>query len=168
MFTLRILEKGYRIRGLRRPMNAARKDSFAQTADFFHRRFTAARFTESHAAKAGYANRKGQRLSRTSKAFRNSYYGRKLRSQFGGGVGLALPLVWSGKSRERAKTPRLTATFRGAKLRFNAPSLNFRHPKSRVNMRAEFTRVLPEEKRQTHAELRRMLAKNIRRNRGAT
>lgn len=164
--SIKILETGP-IRGMKRAFGRVKKDAFAVTADKFHKTNTAKRFTAEHAAKAGYAARKGQLLSPHSKAFARSYYGRKLRSRFGGGVGQALPLVYSGTTRARARTPRLEANSKGATLRFNTPALNFKHPKSRVNMRDEFTRILPEEQRGAVAEMRRQLAARIRRLRKA-
>lgn len=60
------------------------------------------------------------------------------------------PLVWSGRSRERAREARAvgkapSSTKALAEITINAPALNFRYKGSKINMRDEVTRVLPAE-----------------------
>lgn len=144
-------ERGLPIGMMRREFNNAMKDAYASTADEFHRKFTHRRFTPEHARRAGYKRRKGEGLPRGSKRFRRSYFGRKLRGEQGGGVGQALPLVKSGASRRRSRRPRIRATNKRARITFTMPALNFRHPKSQIDMRDEFNRVLPDEQKQAAA-----------------
>jgi len=66
------------------------------------------------------------------------------------------PLVWSGRSRERAKAARTEAKAPSATqaicdVIINAPALNFRYKDSNINMREEVTRVLPSEAEQLAA-----------------
>lgn len=143
--SITIRERGPTPRGMKKAYNAAAKAAWEETAIAHHRDNTEKRFTVEHARRAGYTKRKGEGMSRGAKGFASTYYGRKLRSNKGGGVGQADPLVYSGTTKQRARTARVVASRSGAKLRYNTPALNFRHPKSRVNMRDEFTRILPHE-----------------------
>lgn len=132
----------------KRAFNNVVKDAWLDAAKEHHKEHTAERFTEQHAREAGYTRRKGEGMPRDSKGFKRSYYGRKLLSaDKGGGPGLALPLVYTGRSRQRSRFPRATSTAKGASLKFNVPAFNFRHPKSRVNMATEFRKILPREQR---------------------
>jgi len=142
---IQVRERGATPGIAKREFNNLSKAAWFDAAANHHRDNTRKRFTEAHARAAGYVKRKGEGLDRNSKAFRRSYYGRKLRSEKGGGKGQALPLVFSGRSRDRAKFPKVASTFRSAKLKFNTPAFNFRHPKSRIRMSEEFRRVLPKE-----------------------
>lgn len=131
---------------MRKAFNAASKESWAQAAIEHHRENTEKRFTPEHARRAGYTSRKGQNMSRQAAIRAGTYYGRKLSSPTkGGGPGRADPLVYTGTTKQRARTANVVASRSGAKLRFNTPALNFKHPRSRVNMREEFTRILTEE-----------------------
>jgi hypothetical protein len=61
-------------------------------------------------------------------------------------IGEDLPLVFSGRSRERAKNARAVGKSPSSKQAFcditiDAPALNFRPTGSRINMREEVTRV---------------------------
>lgn len=61
-----------------------------------------------------------------------------------------LPLVWSGRSRERAKGARTEAkspssTHAYADVIIDVPALNLRFRGSQINMREELTTVLPQE-----------------------
>ena len=77
------------------------------------------------------------------------YRKRKLAGAILGGaqsIGEDRPLVWSGRSLERAKAARVEAKAPSAALAYadvviNAPALNFRPKGSRIDMRAEVTRV---------------------------
>lgn len=131
---------------MRKAFNAAAKESWSAAAIEHHRENAAKRFTPEHARRAGYTARKGERMSLAAAIRAGTYYGRKLTSKSkGGGPGRADPLVYSGTTKQRARTATVAASRSGAKLRYNTPALNFKNPKSRVNMREEFTRVLPEE-----------------------
>lgn len=164
-FSLEIKSTGMpvELNASRRVWNSLQRDAFANTADQFHQANADARFTPEHAAKAGYTMRRGQGLTPGTKAFKRSYYGIKLRSSHGGGIGRADPLVWSGRSRARARIPSVTATAKGARIRYSLPALNFKNPNSRVNMREEFNRVLPDEKSAAHrvheTTLRQLIAR---------
>jgi len=112
----------------------------------FHDEMRDKRFTPEHAERAGYYKRKGQNISPSSKAFKRFYYGRKLFSQYGGGKGKADPLVYTGETRRAVKFANIEPTRYGVRVIYpGARGLNRRHPKSRIEMSKEFTRLLPEE-----------------------
>lgn len=133
-------------RGLRRAFNEASKAAWQEAATHFHTKMSDKRFTPEHAAAAGYALRRGQGLDPNSKEFKRSYYGRKLRSEAGGGRGRANPLVASGKARATvARGPRVTTNSNRARISYSGLPFNFRHPRSRVRMDQEFRRLIPAE-----------------------
>ncbi len=100
-----------------------------------------ARFTEAHARAAGYAHRKGELLPRDTAAFRRSYTGRKLRM-----FGHTRPLEFSGETRNKVRAASINATNKMGRAAYpGASKFNFRHPKSKIRMNEEFTRLLPHE-----------------------
>jgi hypothetical protein len=115
--------------------DAIRRTWFIVGSDY-HRAFMAKHFTHAGAREYGYAPRKGERGAPGSKGFRRSYTGRKLRQK-----GHTLPLVWSGESRTLARVRDVRATSKGCRIVIHANKLNFRNPKSEINMRDEVTRV---------------------------
>ena len=131
----------------KREFNALAKESWGETGKFFHASYTHKRFTVDHARAAKYGKRKGEGLSRGSRAFRRSYYGKKLRSERGGGVGQALPLVNTGETRRASRIPSIRATKSGLKIRYKVRKLNLRHPNSRIRMAKEFRTILPAERK---------------------
>lgn len=141
-----VTERGATPGILKREFNRITKNAWDFSAKRHHTQHVPARFTPAHAVKARYHKRKGQGLPQGSRGFKRSYYGRKLRSKFGGGVGRADPLVWTGKSKEAARFATVTSTRSGAKLRYRTPTFNRRHPKSRIRMSEEFRRVLDSER----------------------
>jgi len=147
---------------MKREFNRLSKAAWIFAGKQFHANFTSKRFTPEHAVKARYAKRKGQGMPRGSRQFARSYYGRKLRSDKGGGRGQADPLVFTGQSKRAARFPSVNSTKSRVRIRYKTPTFNRRHPRSRVRMSEEFRRVLPEEKRQIAAwydeELDRQLA----------
>lgn len=145
---IEIRERGLQPRGMRRAFNAASKQAWADTAQHFHDYMRDERFTPEHARAAGYAARKGELQPPGTKAFNRSYYGRKLRSKRGGGVGKANPLESSGETRRNVATQyRITTTSKRARISYSgARTLNFRHPKSRIRMGDEFRRLLDTER----------------------
>jgi hypothetical protein len=57
------------------------------------------------------------------------------------------PLEFTGETRRAiASMPSVSSVSTGVKVRYaGANKFNFRHPKSKINMREEFTRVLTDE-----------------------
>lgn len=143
-----ITDRGVTPRGLRRAFNTASKQAWEETGNYFHEHYRDERFTPEHAEAAGYLKRKGQLQPPGSKAFRKSYYGRKLNSDRGGGVGKANPLVSSGETRRSVATQyNITATRHGARIAYaGARKLNYRHPASQIRMNQEFRRLLESER----------------------
>lgn len=137
MLRIAIRERGNTPRGMKRAFNAASKEAWRDTAMEFHANYRDKRFTAEHAREAGYTARKGELQPRGSKAFRQSYTGRKLRIK-----GHTRPLEFSGETRRAVRATSITSTSRGGKASYRGASkFNFRHPKSRVRMSEEFRRI---------------------------
>lgn len=132
---LRALGAGHR----KSVVNRAVKSSLSAAALAWHQRYYEGHFTAAGGAQYGYFQRKGEGQPRDSKAFRRSYAGRKLR-KFGHGD----PLKFSGDAYRRGKVAIVRATSKQAKVVLPS-KFNWKHPKSRIVMRDELTRVLPAE-----------------------
>jgi hypothetical protein len=143
---VKITEQGPTPRLMMRQKNQVHRLAAMDLAVFWHDNFARKHFTQAGATEYGYAPRKGQPGNPHPKGFTKSYTGRKLKTQ-----GHTRPLVYSGDSYLRVLASRnnVTATAtKGAataKLRLSAPTLNFRNPRSRIDMRAELTTVSPSE-----------------------
>lgn len=124
--------------------NVSKKEAWYQNALYFHQHMRDDRFTEAHAKEAGYAARKGEQMAQGTKAFRASYTGRKLKR-----FGHTRPLEYSGESRRNVRMASISSTSKGGKASYRgAAKFNFRHPKSKIRMNEEFTRLT-----QTEAEI---------------
>lgn len=135
-------------KGLKSEYNAAAKASWEATGEYFHDHLRDKRFTPEHAREAGYYARKGQNLTRGSKRFRRSYYGRKYYAKDkGGGFKRANPLEFTGETRRAvAAQPRLRPTRYGVSIPYSAArKFNFRNAKSQIRMSDEFRRITPSE-----------------------
>lgn len=138
-----IKERGPTPRKLKSLVNQASKSSWLKVGVLFHEEMRQKRFTKAHGIRAGYAKRKGDNLAFGSKGWKRSTAGQKFRKA----KGSPNPLVFSGDSRDRSELGNsITATSNGVKVRYpGLRKLNFRHPKSRINMRKEFVTLLPSE-----------------------
>lgn len=122
-------------RGLQR----AQRDALEAMARHWHDKFLPLHFMSSAFERYGYTKRKGMLLDSSSKAFRRSYWGRKLRTASGD-----KPLVASGEGELLSRLVDLRVTSK--QVRVVLPrKFNFRHAKSRVSMRDEITRIIPSE-----------------------
>jgi len=109
------------------------KSAWFSAGLFDHVEYSKTPFSEEFRQAAGFPARRGQNLPRGSKGFNRSYYGRKLRSRFGGGVGLALPNVYTGESVRAMGFVRTVATPKGVTNRYRANRLNYKNPHTRVH-----------------------------------
>lgn len=145
-YEFKITESGPTPRLMMRQKNQVHREAASQLAIFWHDNYVRKHFTQAGATEYGYAPRKGQPGNPHPKGFRRSYTGRKLATK-----GHTRPLTWSGASfvlviaSRNNVTATATKGVATARLRMNAPALNFRHPRSRVDMRAELTTVSPRE-----------------------
>lgn len=139
MFSLSIDWKSFAAGRRKSEMRDATKAALAAAAKAWHQNYYEDHFTPAGGQKYGYFQRKGEGLPRGSKAFSRSYHGRKLRR-----MGHERPLVFSGLSYQRGKVAKIVASSKQSKVVLPS-TFNFRHTKSRINMRDEVTRVLPEE-----------------------
>lgn len=108
---------------------------FRAVGRYWHEHFLPKHFTEAGAREYGYFARKGERLPPGSKAYRRSYTGRKERR-----FGHTLPLVHSGLSRSLARLLKLRVSSKGGRVLLPT-GFNRKHPKSRIVMRDEITRI---------------------------
>lgn len=132
---IKIRERGAVPRSLAKQHRQASRQAFQAIAEQHHRENTPRRFTKEHAIEAGYQKRAGEQLAFGTKAFWNSYTGRKLRK-----YGHTLPLVFSGQTRDRARMATITVTTNRGQLRYSVQALNF-NPWTR----AEFVRLTQRE-----------------------
>lgn len=141
LVTIKTRERGSTPRRMKKAFNAASKEAWYRTALRFHSEYRERRFTEAHALAAGYTKRKGELIARGTKAFRQSYTGRKLRIK-----GHTLPLVWSGRTKKETERASISSTSKAGRATYRgANTFNFRNPKSKVRMNEEFTRLIPKE-----------------------
>ncbi len=124
----------------RQALGRIKRESWRQTGEHWHGRYRPKHFRRSGAREYGYAPRTGEPGSSNPKG---GYMRRKRREK-----GHSLPLVWSGTSRQLTRLRDVRATSKGARVVMNAPGLNRRHPKSRINMRDEMTRISVRERTQ--------------------
>jgi hypothetical protein len=99
-------------------------------------------FINAASRKYGYLPRQGERGS--GRSHRGSYTWRKLREKKH-----SRPLVWSGRSRDesiRTRGIKALGSMKTARVRVTvSKGFNRRHPKSKIRMGEEVTRVLPSE-----------------------
>jgi len=143
---VKITEQGPTPRLMMRQKNQVHREAATDLAHFWHDQYVRKHFTQAGASEYGYAPRKGQPGNPHPKGFKRSYTGRKLALK-----NHTRPLVWSGASYLLVLASRnnVTATAtKGqatARLRLNAPALNFKNPRSRIDMRTELTTISPRE-----------------------
>lgn len=131
-FTIR--ERGPAPRGFAKIINQAKRESWEQTAAHFHDEMRDDRFTQAHATKAGYGQRKRR------------YTWRKFKEE-----GHTRPLEKTGETREAVRrygTLKAVSTNTSSQVRIAYPGarkFNFRHPKSQINMAIEFSTITQDE-----------------------
>jgi hypothetical protein len=141
LITIQVRDRGATPRGMKRVFNAAQKEAWRDVAWEFHANYRDKRFTPEHAIAAGYTRRKGEMIPRDTKAFRQSYIGRKLRM-----FGHTNPLQFTGDTRRAVKFASVSSTSKGGKAAYSgARVFNFRPPRSKVRMAEEFRRITPQE-----------------------
>ncbi len=139
-----------------RQIRRAQRHALETMARGWHADYLPLHFSEQAFERYGFYRRKGMGLDPNGKAYRRSYVARKRRAK-----GHNRPLVFSGQGAMQALGPvRLRGTDR--EQRVILPSkFNFRHPQSRISMRDELTRVLPEETRDLVERARRAFRQHI-------
>ena len=124
-----------------REFQGLKRDTFAAMGKEWHFRYLTLHFGADAPARYGYMKRKGENLS--GKARRRSYVGRKER-QFKVVDGAAMPLEFSGEGFRLAALLDLRVNSKQARVVLPR-KFNLRNPKSRIDMRAELTKVLQPE-----------------------
>jgi len=128
-----------------REMLAIIRDAWHDVGVHWHRAQRPKHFTRAGAREYGYLPRKGEPGNPHPKGFWSSYMGRKQRL-----MRHQRPLEFSGELKNLSRVRRIltSATSNKSRLRIQMPAArkaNFRHPRSRINMRAELTTVSPRE-----------------------
>jgi len=113
-----------------------KKDGFDHIARMWFLDYRPKHFTRAGAREYGYAPRVGELLPRASKAFRRSYYGRKLKK-----LGHADPLVFSGASKRATAAATIVAFGTGSRIKMPAGNLRWRNKHSKIDMMDEMRRV---------------------------
>lgn len=137
MFSLQIEYKGYPPE--KRLWNEALRRVFAAVGTEWHQEYYERHFTHAGAEQYGYYKRKGELASPGSKEFRRSYTGKKLKR-----FGHTLPLRYTSTAYQLGKVAIVRSNSRGGKV-ILPRAFNWQHPKSRIVMRDEITKVLPAE-----------------------
>ncbi len=138
----------------RKALTKIKRQSWRQTGEHWHGRYRPKHFRRSAIREYGYTPRTGEPGSSNPKG---GYMRRKRREK-----GHGLPLVWSGTSRRLTRLRDVRATTKGARVVMNAPTLNRRHPKSRINMREEMTRISVRERNELTKVLGRGMDRRLR------
>lgn len=136
----------------RRALNDAARETMLEAGELWHRDIRPKHFRNSATSEYGYAPRSGERGS--NRPFKGSYTEGKLRK-----YGHTRPMVYSGESEEdteRNVTFKATATGKQSrvKVRMNARKLNFKNPRSRIDLRAELVRVSVRDREQVRGFVR--------------
>lgn len=126
---------------MQRELNNVNRELMEELGWHWHRRIRPKHFRNSATTEYGYAPRAGERGS--GRPWKGSYTYLKLRF-----YGHTRPLVLTGESEQATETSgrveaTATKTKAQAKVRMDAPALNFKNPKSRIDLRDELTRVSP-------------------------
>lgn len=118
----------------RATMNKLLKEGYRLIGLYWQKHILPKHFTHAGAREYQYTPRKGEAGS--GRSFRGSYTAKKLKRQ-----GHTKPLVYTGESERSAKTGRVTSTSKGVRVTIPARALNFKPPRSNINMRREVTRI---------------------------
>lgn len=110
-------------------------------------------FTHKGAAEYNYAPRAGEQYAKGSKAYKRSYTGNKERRK-----GHTDPLVWSGKTRDQAKSAASRPSNTKVRIRLPVDHL-FKNPKSKTDPKSEIVRVSETER----AKLTRIFDRELER-----
>jgi hypothetical protein len=140
-------------------IRAAARVAMQAVGDRWIKEFLPRHFTQSATARYGYT-------PRSLSYRRRKRYGASINGVQS--IKEDRPLVWSGRSRERAKGARTEAkapssTRAYADVIIDVPALNFRFKGSQINMRDELTRVIPAEAEDLAALFVRIFEREITR-----
>jgi len=130
----KLMSEGFKARRIN---NAIKASLFAMAARW-HREMLMDHFEPSAFQRYHYTLRRGQAMDPSSKAFKKSYWGRKVRA------GRAFPLYRTGEGMLQCIVPKIRGTWKQARVVLPS-KFNFKNPRSQVNMRAELTKILPGE-----------------------
>jgi len=143
----------YRPQLSKRGMNRVLRAAYGRIGQVWVDQMLPKHFTKKGAAEYNYAPRAGEQYARGSKAYKRSYTGNKERRR-----GHTDPLVWSGKTRDQAKSAASRPS--NTKIRIHLPVGHlYKNPKSRTDPRDEILRVSEAER----AKLTRLFDRELQR-----
>jgi hypothetical protein len=135
------------MRGWKRILNGLVVASLIEALHLWRRTIRPKHFENTASTRYGYTPRKGERGS--GRPFKGSYTEQKLKQK-----GHTRPLEFSGDLKRLSEFVRVAAhrtkgeEYPGARMTLvKANKANLRHPKSKINMREELTRIIPAEER---------------------
>lgn len=129
--------KKYGVYGRR--LQQSQRHALESMAREWHATYLPLHFLESAYARYGYYKRKGMGMDPSARGYSRQYAARKLRQ-----MKHNRPLVFSGEGEMQSRVLKLRSTSKMAKVVLPS-KFNYKHPKSRIVMRDELTKVLPEE-----------------------
>ena len=157
MLLIKIREIGATPWLMKRELPQILKRVWEEIGNHWHRQMRPKHFTHAGAREYGYTPRKGEKDAASSKGFRRSYSGRKLRK-----FGHTLPLVYTGESRDITARRDVRPTRHGVRIVMAANKLNYKNPYTAIDKRDEMTRVSPEDTRTLAAMFNRWLNQSLR------
>jgi len=122
-----------------RQFQAAKREVFRAMGREWHGQYLRLHFTADATSRYGYVRRKGEAKTPGSKGFASTYVGRKLKR-----FGHSRPLVFTGEGERLAQLLDLRASSTQGRVVLPR-KFNWKNPKSRVDMRAELTKVIQPE-----------------------
>jgi hypothetical protein len=154
-----VRERGNTPRRFWKSWTAAVREGWRAAGELWHEQFRPKHFTHAGAREYGYLPRKGERGN--EEGFRRSYTGRKLHK-----FGHTYPLVYTGESMRLTRMQDVRPTSKGVRVVYRAYKFNFRHPRSRIRMREEFTRISRREERDIRRAIDNRLQAEMNKARG--
>lgn len=156
-----VRERGSVPRQFQKAFTAAIRAAWQTAGELWHDRFRPKHFTHAGAREYGYLPRKGERGNEHEQGFRRSYTGRKLHK-----FGHTYPLVYTGESMRLTRMQDVRPTTKGVRVVYRAYKYNFRHPRSRIRMREEFTTISRIEERDIRRAIDARLTSELKRPQG--
>lgn len=139
----------------KRAVQKAKENSLVEVCKFWDSRFKDIHFTTRGASRYHYTQRMTKSVT-TGEIKKRDDGTRKAPS--------GLPLVWSRRSKTLSNSYKIRATSKMGKITYPIRAFNFKPPKAnpRLDMRAEYTRVLPKEARKLESDGKRAIIKTFR------
>lgn len=136
------------------------KASFHTIGVHWHRRMRPKHFTKVGGREYGYQPRQGEPGNPTSRPFRSTYTGRKLKR-----YGHTRPLVKTGESRAFSRIRDVRSTSKGTRVVMRVPRLSFRRSPSAPHMQQELRTISKPENRELQQRFDKHMQQEINKQR---